>query len=90
MLQLCYFCLLYGRLCFLDELCSLNIPLLTIKDNSFRKNGGYVNMRDMTTVAGTQKTPVFGPVFIQVSRFFQVCCVSVSWVDSQLQSSENT
>lgn len=77
MLQLRYFCLLYGRLCFLNELCFLNVPLLTIKDNSSRKNGDYINMEDMITVAGTQKTPVFSPVFIQAGQFFpDVLCAS--------------
>lgn len=58
--------------CFLDELCFLNILLLTIKDNSSRKNADCINMKDTITVAGTQKSPVFSPVFIQAG---QVCCM---------------
>lgn len=54
--------------------------IVDIKDNSFRKNGDYINMRDMITVAGTQKTHVFHPSWIVFSR----CVVC------KLQSSENT
>lgn len=52
-------------------------PQYTTKDNSSRKNGDYINRKDMITVAGTQRTPVFNPVFIQVGQFFPgSLCVS--------------
>lgn len=49
----------------------------TIKENSSRKDGDYINIRVMITVAATPKTLVFSPFLIQVGNFFpRVLCVS--------------
>lgn len=51
--------------------------MLTVKEDTSRKNGDYINMTEVITVAGTQKTPVFSPVLIQIGQFFRgVLCVS--------------
>lgn len=49
----------------------------TIKKNRSRKDGDYINIRVMITVAGTPKALVFSPFLIQVGNFFPcVLCIS--------------
>lgn len=57
--------------------------LETEKENSSRRDGDYINIGVMITVAGTPKTLVFGPFLIQVGNLFPMCAVHKLW------SSEN-